>query len=53
MPTSVPLPVHLLPTSDLLCFVVPGASSAARCEALLAWAVSTGWQQQLPFTRND
>ena len=43
MSTAVPLPVKLLPDSDLLCFVVPGAFSAARCEELLAPAVSTGF----------
>lgn len=44
MPTTGPLPVHLLPDSALLCFVVPGAFSAARCEELLALAAGTGFQ---------
>ncbi|HEX8326683.1 MAG TPA: 2OG-Fe(II) oxygenase [Hymenobacter sp.] len=41
VPASV---VHLLPSSDLLCFVVPGAFSAAMCEELLAAAASVGFQ---------
>ena len=36
--------VQLLPDSDLRCFVVPGAFSATRCEALLAPVVRAGFR---------
>ena len=44
MPTSVLPRVKLLPDSDLLCFVVPGAFSSDRCAELLARAAGTGFQ---------
>ena len=44
MLTTVPLPVKLLPDSDLLCSVVPGAFSPAVCEELLTRAVGAGFQ---------
>jgi peroxiredoxin len=36
--------VDLLPGSKLRCFVVPGAFSPARCEELLAPAISAGFR---------
>ncbi|MBO2011201.1 2OG-Fe(II) oxygenase [Hymenobacter negativus] len=36
--------VHLLPDSDLRCFVVPGAFSPAKCAELLESAVKVGFQ---------
>ena len=43
MPTPAPI-IHLLPDSALLCFVVPGAFSAAMCAELQAAAANVGFQ---------
>jgi hypothetical protein len=44
MKTDAPPVVHLLPDSDLLCFVVPGAFSSAACEALLTPEIKASLQ---------
>ena len=36
--------IHLLPDSDLLCFIVPGAFSPAACEELLSPEIRAGFQ---------
>ncbi len=36
--------IHLLPDSDLLCFIVPGAFSPAACEELLSSEIRAGFQ---------